>query len=32
VTVNGIRDGFAADPGWDAARNRVAYRSANVRP
>jgi hypothetical protein len=32
VTINGMHDNFAADPAWDALRNRVAYRSTIVRP
>lgn len=32
VTINGVRENFAADPAWDAQRNRVEYVSANVRP
>ncbi len=32
VTINGVRDDFAADPAWDAFGNRAAYVSTNVRP
>jgi hypothetical protein len=32
VTINGVRDNFAADPAWDALRNRAAYVSSIVRP
>jgi hypothetical protein len=32
VTINGVSDDFAADPEWDALRNRVAYVSSIVRP
>jgi hypothetical protein len=32
VTINGVRDNFAADPEWDALRNRLAYMSTIVRP
>jgi hypothetical protein len=32
VTINGVRENFSADPGWDALRNRAQYVSANVRP
>jgi hypothetical protein len=32
LTINGVSDDFAADPRWDALRNRVAYVSSIVRP
>jgi hypothetical protein len=32
LALNGVREDFAVDPGWDALRNRVTYVSANVRP
>jgi hypothetical protein len=32
VTVNGVREDFARDPGWDAQRNHATYVSSNVRP
>jgi hypothetical protein len=32
VTVNGDKEGFAADPGWDGHNNRRSYETADVRP
>jgi hypothetical protein len=32
LTINGVHDDFATDPGWEGLRNRIAYISANVRP
>ncbi|MBX9580042.1 MAG: hypothetical protein K2X87_07000 [Gemmataceae bacterium] len=32
VTINGVTDDFAADPGWDGVHNRREYRTADVRP
>jgi hypothetical protein len=32
VTINGQRDSFDADPGWEGVGNRRAFVSANVRP
>jgi len=32
VTVNGEREEFGSDPGWDASGNRRTYETRNVRP
>ena len=32
VTINGVTEDFAVDPGWDGSGNRRAYVSADVRP
>jgi len=32
VTVNGEREDFSTDPGWDGKGNQRTYVSANVRP
>jgi hypothetical protein len=32
VTINGARDDFARDPGWEGYRNRREYETADVRP
>jgi hypothetical protein len=32
VEVNGVKEDFAADPGWEGFQNRRTYESANVRP
>jgi hypothetical protein len=32
VTVNGERDDFSRDPGWDGFQNRRSYKSPHVRP
>jgi hypothetical protein len=32
LTLNGNRDGFDADPGWEGLGNRRTYTSRNVRP
>jgi hypothetical protein len=32
VTVNGDKDDFAKDPGWDQLQNRRTYESMDVRP
>ncbi|HEY8506331.1 MAG TPA: hypothetical protein VIL46_17225 [Gemmataceae bacterium] len=32
VTVNGEKEDFAADPGWEGFRNRRTYTTTNVRP
>lgn len=32
VTINGEREDFSRDPGWDASGNRCLYETLNVRP
>jgi hypothetical protein len=32
VTINGVREEFTRDPGWDQLANRRTYQTANVRP
>ncbi len=32
VTINGRKDDFTADPGWDQFHNRRMYQTKNVRP
>src|SRR5581483_1773710 len=32
VTINGDKDDFARDPGWDGSQNRRTYETTDVRP
>ena len=32
ITINGKKENFSVDPGWDAAGNRRTYETSNVRP